>query len=224
MNNQSPPENHGGIRWPRVAAAVCIAITLYLVGRHVAHGLTEQFDLHAQAANQPMVHRAIMMATAFYIVLTAIPFMPGFEIGLGMLMMFGAEIAFLVYVSTVASLTLAYLLGRLLPVEAVAGMCGAMGLTRARQFVEGLAPLSAEERMEWLVRESPVRLMPGIVRHRYLLLAVLFNLPGNMVIGGGGGIALLAGMTRLFPLMAYLLTVALAVAPVPLIVHFTDWW
>lgn len=38
----------------------------------------------------------------------------------------------------------------------------------------------------------------------------------NILIGGGGGIALMAGMSRLFPLPVYLLTVICAVAPVPL--------
>lgn len=33
---------------------------------------------------------------------------------------------------------------------------------------------------------------------RYVALAVLLNIPGNVVIGGGGGIAFAAGMTRLF--------------------------
>jgi hypothetical protein len=42
------------------------------------------------------------------------------------------------------------------------------------------------------------------------------------VIGGGGGIALVAGLTRLFSLPAYVAAVAFAVAPVPLLVFLTD--
>src|SRR5512143_321222 len=48
-------------------------------------------------------------------------------------------------------------------------------------------------------------------------LAVLFNLPGNVVIGDGGGIALIAGMSRLFPFPKYVLLVCLAITPVPLL-------
>ena len=61
--------------------------------------------------------------------------------------------------------------------------------------------------------------LDALVRLRFLIFAVLFNLPGNVAIGGGGGVALLAGMSKVFSLPAYLLTVALAVAPVPLLVY-----
>jgi len=54
----------------------------------------------------------------------------------------------------------------------------------------------------------------GTHRYRYLALAVLLNVPGNAVIGGGGGIAMLVGMTRLFSFPAYIATVVLAVSPV----------
>jgi hypothetical protein len=40
--------------------------------------------------------------------------------------------------------------------------------------------------------------------------------PGNAVIGGGGGIALLAGISGLFTFPRYLAIVSLAVLPVPL--------
>ena len=56
---------------------------------------------------------------------------------------------------------------------------------------------------------------------RYPLLAALINVPGNAVVGGGGGIALTAGFSRLFRPGWTALTVALAVAPVPLIVWLT---
>jgi hypothetical protein len=164
-----------------------------------------------------------MTATVVYVVLMAMPFMPAAEIGFSMLVIFGARISFLVYVSTVVALTLAYLAGRLLPAELAAKAFGLMGLMKAQQFVARLAPLSAQDRLALLVRDPPAPWAPNLVRHRYLALAVLLNLPGNIVIGGGGGIALLAGMTRLFPFPAYLGTVALAVAPVPLIVSFTAW-
>lgn len=194
------------------------AVALYVAGRLIAGNLIDQFSGLLHAHDEPMLHTAIMTATGAYVVLMAIPFMPAVEIGLSMLVIFGSKIAFLVYVSTVSALVLAYLVGRLLPVALAASAFGLVGLTRARDFLDRLAPLSADERIALLVHDMPVRLVPTLVRHRYLALAVLLNLPGNVVIGGGGGIAMLAGMTRLFPLPAYLLTVALAVAPVPLVV------
>jgi hypothetical protein len=56
------------------------------------------------------------------------------------------------------------------------------------------------------------------VRFRYVALALLINLPGSSLIGGGGGILLLAGLSGLFLPKATFLTLALAVAPVPLLV------
>lgn len=59
--------------------------------------------------------------------------------------------------------------------------------------------------------------LPFLLRHRYLVLALLFNFPGNAIIGDGGGIGLIAGMSRLFPFPKYLLLVCVAITPVPLL-------
>jgi len=47
-------------------------------------------------------------------------------------------------------------------------------------------------------------------------VAAAFNIPGNALIGGGGGIALVAGMSGLFRLPTYILMVAIAISPIPL--------
>jgi hypothetical protein len=47
---------------------------------------------------------------------------------------------------------------------------------------------------------------------------VAVTLPGNTLLGGGGGIALAAGMSGVYRLPTYVATVAVAVAPVPLLV------
>jgi hypothetical protein len=43
------------------------------------------------------------------------------------------------------------------------------------------------------------------------------------LIGGGGGIALLAGMSRLFAPLGFAISVAVAVAPIPLLVLLTGY-
>lgn len=179
------------IRWARVAALAGGAAVLYLSGRWVSHDLIRNLGLFSQPR--------IMTATLVYVVLMALPFMPAAEIGLALLMLFGAKAAPLVYASTVAALALAYGLGRLVPAA-------------------GLEKLVGRERLALLERETPARLARAALRHRFVLLVLLFNLPGNIAIGGGGGIALVAGMTRMFPFPAFLAAVALAVAPVPLAV------
>jgi hypothetical protein len=217
----SPRQREPGIRWGRIAMVIAGIVILYVLGQWVIDLVVDQFDLHLRGYNEPLLHRTVMTATAIYVVLMALPYMPAAEIGFSMLLIFGGKISFLVYVSTVAALSIAYLAGRLLPAETAARAFGAVGLTRAQVFIRRLAPLSALERMALLSHESPARLVPYLLRYRFLALAVLLNLPGNTVLGGGGGIAMLAAMSGLFPFPGYLLTVALAVAPVPLLFYFT---
>lgn len=222
MDNQSQSGADASIRWIRVVVLLCGAIAIYLVGRFIADTIIEQFDLHLRASNEPMLHKAVMTAMVVYILLMIIPFMPAAEIGLGMLLLFGSRIAFLVYVSTVVALLISYIVGRLLPLDFTARAFGLLGLTRAREFVNRMALLSPMERITQATREAPGRLGPALLRHRFIALAVLFNLPGNVLIGGGGGIALMAGMSRLFPFTGYLLAVACAVAPVPLVMFLAE--
>ena len=52
-------------------------------------------------------------------------------------------------------------------------------------------------------------------------LMVALNLPGNALVGGGGGISLVAGFSRLFSLPKYILAVTIAVLPIPLMILVT---
>ena len=69
---------------------------------------------------------------------------------------------------------------------------------------------------------SPVRALGWLIRFRLIALAVLLNVPGNALLGGGGGIGMVAGMSRLYGVPGYLFTVCVATAPVPLLVAITD--
>lgn len=57
-----------------------------------------------------------------------------------------------------------------------------------------------------------------MLNYRYLSLAVCLNLPGNAALGGGGGLALLCGVSRQFDWRSFALTVAIAASPVPILV------
>lgn len=204
--------------------AAAVIVILYVAGKYAADLVVDQFDFHLSVRTEPMMHRLILLAIACYIILTAIPFMPGIEIGLTMIVFFGAKICFLVYVGTVVALTISYAVGRFIPARYCARAFGYVGMTRAQDMLEQIAPLSADERLAYLLKNAPSGSTPFLLRHRGIALAVALNLPGNFIFGGGGGIAMLAGMTGLFPLAFFLLTVALAVAPVPLIISFTELW
>jgi hypothetical protein len=124
----------------------------------------------------------------------------------------------LIYLATVAALTLSYLIGRLVPVHLIASLFRYLGQHRAEGLVRRLEPLNARQRLETLISQAPKRIVPTLLKHRYIAIAVALNVPGNAIIGGGGGIALLAGISGLFTFPRYLAIVSLAVLPVPLAV------
>ena len=212
----------GGVRWGRVALIGAAFVAIYFAGQHVADTILSQFGLVMHVRSEPMIHRLIMTASGIYIALMSVPFMPAAEIGISMILVFGAKISFLVYVCTVAALIPPYLIGRLIPMQYCARLFAFLGLRKAHRLLDEIAPLTAEQRLAYLVENTPHRFGPFLLRHRFLALAAVLNLPGNMVIGGGGGIAMLAGMTGLYSLPAYLSTVMIAVAPVPLLVSLTE--
>jgi len=166
------------------------------------------------------VHMAlfVLFATAvLYILLLTVPFLPGIEVGLMLMATLGTRGILLVYLCTVLALSLSFLFGRLLPPRYLARGFDWFHLHRARDLILSLDPLAPEERLRFLLRNTPSRIVPFLLRHRYLIIGILFNLPGNVLIGGGGGIGLVAGMSRVFPFPRYLLLVCLAITPGPAI-------
>ncbi|MFK7793538.1 MAG: hypothetical protein AB8B88_12815 [Devosiaceae bacterium] len=185
-----------------------------------AHEIRDALDLEIRPDNEQMVHKAIMFGAVAYVGLLALPFVPGAEIGLAMLAAFGPSIAPLIYVATVASMALAYTVGRFLPVQTLERLLGLLRMRRAAALVAQAAPLSGEERLEMLLGEQPKRSVSLALRFRYIALALAVNTPGNSLIGGGGGIMMMAGLSGIFSPIPTLLTIAIAVSPVPLAIMF----
>lgn len=159
-----------------------------------------------------------MMAAAAYALLIAVPFVPGIEIGLALIGMFGPAIVFLVYVSTLAGLLIAFVVGRFVSLRWLAELLESINLSRAGGLLRTIEPMDFDERLAFIISNAPHRSIPLLLRHRYLALAIVVNVPGNIVIGGGGGISLMAGASRLYSLSGFLATIMLAVAPVPLVI------
>ena len=209
------------IEVPRGRAKIAVAITIFLgILLFLNYGVGRIADILAFQMWPRHVNLAVFIvfaSAALYIVLTVLPFMPGIEVGLMLMAMLGVEGIVLAYLCTVLALSLSFLAGRLIPPRLVARTLGWLTLHRARKLVTDLEPLDPEERLLFLTRSAPSRIVPFLLRHRYLVLAVLFNLPGNAIIGDGGGIGLIAGMSRLFPFPKYVLLVSVAITPVPLL-------
>ncbi len=160
----------------------------------------------------------LMALLLVYALLLAIPFAPGIEIGLMLLAAEGPWIAPWIYLATMAGLLIAYGVGEWVPYARLRRILADLHMCRACALLERTQPLSRPERVMLLHNTAPKWLRLFIPRYRYLFLAVIVNLPGNAVIGGGGGILFLTGLSRLFNPATVTLTLALGVMPVPLAV------
>jgi hypothetical protein len=203
-----------------IVLRVVILIAVLVLATWGAHAIRDALNLQIRPDNEQQVHRLIMLGAVAYIGLLALPFVPGAEIGLAMLAAFGAAIAPLIYICTVAAMMLAYTAGRVLPIEALRRVLSTLRMHRAASLVGRAAPLSGNERLAMLLDGQSARTMRLAIRYRYVALALAVNTPGNSVIGGGGGIMLMAGLSGLFSPFAILATIALAVSPVPLAMVF----
>lgn len=137
----------------------------------------------------------LLLACLAYMLLLTVPFVPSVELGVLIMVVFGEAGALGAYVATSLGLNLAFGIGRHLDWQPY-----------ARQI---RIPASLKARLDRLARCLPTGLVPAAV------LALLLNLPGNTAVGGGGGIALVYGGTRLLTWPRFAVTVALATAILP---------
>lgn len=204
-------------RWGAILKLLSL-IALLIAANIFVRNYMEVLHFPIRPGNEDAVHRTIMMSAVLYALLLAVPFVPGAEIGLGLLAMLGPPIALLVYLCTVAGLSLSFILGRLIPLSVLARVTKDIKLDRTSKLLKEIEPLNKKQRLSYLTSKAPKRLLPLLLRYRYLALAAALNIPGNYLIGGGGGIALFAGVSRLYSVPGFLITIALAVAPVPMAV------
>ena len=201
-----------------VALRFAVLLILVLAATWVSHLLRDALDLRIVPENERQVHRAIVLGAMAYVGLLATPFVPGAEIGLAMLTAFGAAIAPLIYAATVIAMMLSYTIGRLIPTTVLARLLALLRMRRAAELVARAALRSSDERLAMLLEGAPPRTLALALRHRYVALALALNIPGNALIGGGGGIALMAGLSGIFAPLPTFLAIAVAVSPVPLTV------
>jgi hypothetical protein len=163
--------------------------------------------------------RGVLIAGGIiYSLLLSLPFVPGVELGILLMCVFGKEGIVFVYLATVAGLSLAFLIGRLIPRRWIDSGLIAFGGSRSCSSqsgeVEALAECMSAGR-----KHIPPWFKSYLVKYRYLTIAILVNLPGNYILGGGGGIAIACGTRRRISWKGFLVTIILAVSPVPLLVY-----
>ena len=154
-----------------------------------------------------------------YVLLLSLPFIPGVELGVLLMCVFGKEGIVFVYLATVAGLSLAFFMGRLLPKNWLESRLQKLGFSQTcDNQVDEIDSMFDKLSLDRKLCAS--RFRSFFSKYRYLAIGVLFNLPGNYLIGGGGGISLACGMSRSISWKWFLLTVILAVSPVPLLALF----
>ncbi|MEL0108377.1 MAG: hypothetical protein VW802_15730 [Rhodospirillaceae bacterium] len=205
-------------RWTKIIFLLLIYAGLLAGGHWGSQWLIDLVGVDLSPGVKSHARHVVMAGIALYTGLMALPFVPGMEISVALLAAFGHQVAVLIYAATVTALAISYLIGRLVPIRLIAKLFESLGQKRAVNLVHRLEPLSAEQRLETLIAHAPKRFVPSLLKYRYIAIAVALNVPGNAVIGGGGGIALLAGISGLFTFPRYLAIISIAVLPVPLTV------
>lgn len=162
----------------------------------------------------------VAISIAAYALLIAIPFVPAIEIGIALLVMEGASIAPFVYGATVLGLYLAFWVGQRVSLDWLHRLFRDLHLVKACLLINRIKTQPSEERLAALEDRLPRWLAPMATGYRYVTIAILLSVPGNFAIGGGGGIMMVAGISRFFTGPKMFLTLLIAVLPIPLFVWF----
>lgn len=146
---------------------------------------------------------SLIFITLLYALLLAIPFVPGLEIGIIIMLLFGVQGVFAAYIATVSGLTLSFLIG--------------LKLSRTLKSRTLIERWFSWKKIDLILGKSWAN---KVLKYRYLLLGLLLNLPGNTLLGGGGGISLLSGLSGHYKVRGFILTVVIAVSPLPILILF----
>ena len=205
----------------RALIKLIVIAALLISANYIGHWLLNQLNFQLRPSTEPILHRLIMLSMVIYISLMALPFVPGVEIGLALIALLGAKIVPLVYAATVVALVASFMIGRWVPARVIFEILDLLRLQRLRALLIELEPLGPQQRLDFLLHRGSARFVPFLLRHRFLAIAFALNMPGNAIIGGGGGISFAAGFSRLFSLPQYALTVSIAVLPLPVVILLT---
>lgn len=201
---------------PRSVAVVLLWSGLLILGHSVSHEGFHEIRTNLIAMRGELGMVGLLIFASVYALALAMPFVPGVEIGLLIIALLGATGAAVASLATVVGLTLAFTVGRLLPEAKTRLLLKHVGVTAG----EGQADTQMRKMMATLPRKGQMFLRLGslLLEYRYLTLAAALNFPGNSALGGGGGLAMLCGMSRQFDWRNFVFTVMLATSPLPLLV------
>ncbi|MFQ3185915.1 hypothetical protein [Marinomonas primoryensis] len=176
--------------WFNVAIKCCLVFLALLyqftiTGADVANLLNEN-----ELINTKLI---LVLGSIIYAILLAVPYFPGIEVGLAIMIIFGTKGVIFAYLATVLGLFVAFLLG---------------GRIKDNRLLNNkLSKIIVSETTHKLSNYAPM-----------LALIILLNMPGNIVLGGGGGIAMSYGYYKKLSPLKFLFSLIIATSPIPLLI------
>lgn len=180
----------------------------------VLMGVAEYFGLPAFRAfvrSINILREYFPFLIVIYALMVAIPFVPGVTLGVAIMVLFGAKVAFWVWGASVVGMLLAFTVGRSVPPARIAPLLRRLRMEDRIPFLDPDTPMTDRQRLAGLLGS---RLwVRRLIRWRYLAVSLVAVAPGNVLLGGAGGIALLAGLSKSFRLVPFVLAAALPMLP-----------
>ncbi len=189
---------------------------LLVLGHQLSHQGFHQLQGVLTSLGYEVSIFALVTSCLAYLLLLALPFVPGVELGLLIMVFFGRDGVIAAYLATIGGLCLAYGAAWLLPNQVTSRWVTRLGLSDAAE--DPGAAINGMVANARVAGRTAGKFGSFLLDHRYLTLAACLNLPGNSALGGGGGIAFLWGLSGQFHWRRFILTVVLATAPIPLLV------
>jgi len=176
--------------WRRFFGALALAAMVWLVVFSDGKGLVMDW---LQARDYPLLW-ILIVTSSLYALALAVPFLPAVELGWMIMAAFGKPAIFSIWFATPIGLLVAFALGYWMREWPWVGRLRG----RFQSRVEQATGTGFGDRA---LRFADRR----IASHPYWVLVVLINMPGNWLIGGGGGIGILAGASGMYHPLRYFL-------------------
>lgn len=213
-----------GPTWAITVVKLSVIVLLIILANVETSWLIARLEIQIWPEHLEIVDRAVLIGVILYIGLMATPFLPGIELGLALMTLLGPKGVVVIYISTLVALTISFGLGRLFPAHLLVSLLRWLNLRRAAALLKSFDAIPSEKRLEYLAEKAPTRTIPALLKRRNLLLALLLNVPGNALIGGGGGIAMMAGISRLYSFPMYFFLISVAILPGPILVMLSKFF
>lgn len=178
--------------WRRLFGVAALGAMLWLIFFSDGKGLVMAW---LEQSRYPLVWVLVVTSTIYALAL-AVPFLPAVELGWMIMAALGKAAIISIWLATPVGLLVAFALGY--------WMREWPWLTRLSGRLEG--SLTAAEASGTGLGARALRFANrNLARHPYWVLVVLVNMPGNWLIGGGGGIGMMAGASGLYHPLRYFL-------------------